>query len=68
MTENVRATILWEIPVKTNKEIKTNRPDIIIKDKKERKCIMIDMNIPSDRNVSIKEVEKLPKYKDLELK
>ena len=29
---------------------------------------MIDMSIPSDTNVSIKEVEKLPKYKDLELK
>ena len=28
---------------------------------------MIDMNIPSERNVSIKEVEKLSKYKDLEI-
>ena len=28
---------------------------------------MIDMSIPSDRNVSIKEVEKLSKYKDLEI-
>ena len=46
---------------------KTNRPDIIMKDKKERKCIMIDMSIPSDRNGSIKEVEKLSKYKDLEI-
>ena len=38
-----------------------------MKDKKERKCIMIDMGIPSDWNVSIKEVEKLSKYKDLEI-
>ena len=28
---------------------------------------MIDMSIPSDRNVSIKEVEKLSKYKDFEI-
>ena len=67
VNENERATILWDMPVKTDKEIKANRPDIIMKDKKERKCIMIDMSIPSDRNVSIKEVEKLSKYKDLEI-
>ena len=50
-----------------DKEIKANRPDIIIKDKIEKKCIMIDTSIPSERNVSIKEVEKLSKYKDLEI-
>ena len=55
------------MPVSTDKEIKANRPDIIIKDKKEKKCIMIDMSILSERNVSIKEVEKLSKYKDLEI-
>ena len=67
VTENERASILWDMPVNTDKEIKANRPDIITKDKKEKKCIMIDMSIPSDRNVSIKEVEKLSKYKDLEI-
>ena len=55
------------MPVNTDKEIKANRPDIIIKDKKEKTCIMIDMSIPSERNVPIKEVEKLSKYKDLEI-
>ena len=67
VTENETATILWDMPVNTDKEIKANRPDIIIKDKKEKICIMIGMSIPSERNVSIKEVEKLSKYKDLEL-
>ena len=38
-----------------------------MKDKKERKCIKIDMSIPFDRNLSIKKVEKLSKYKDLEI-
>ena len=65
VTENETATILWDMPVNT--EIKADRPGIIIKDKTERKCIMIDMSIPSERNVSIKEVEKLSKYKDLEI-
>ena len=61
MTENETATILRDMPLNTDKEIKANRPDIIIKDKKEKKCIMIDMSTPSEKNVSIKEIEKLSK-------
>ena len=67
VTENETATVLWDMPLNTDKEIKANRPDIIIKDKKEKKCIMINMSIPSERNVSIKDIEKLSKYKDLEI-
>ena len=67
VTKNEAATVLWDMPVNTDKKIKANRPDIIIKDKKEKTCIMIDMIIPSERNVSIKEVEKPSKYKDLEI-
>ena len=67
VTENETATILWDMPVNTDKEIKAKTPDITIKDKKEKTCIMIDMSIPSERNVSIKEVEKLSIYKDLEI-
>ena len=53
--------------VHTDKEIKANKPDIIIKDHINNTCQLIDMTIPSDRNFSIKEVEKLSKYKDLEI-
>ena len=66
VTDNETATVLWDMPVSTDKEIKANGPGII-KDKKEKKCIIIDMSLPSERNVSIKEVEKLSKYKDLEI-
>ena len=53
--------------VHTDKEIKANKPDIIMKDHVNNTCQVIDMTIPSDRNVSIKEVEKFSKYKDLEI-
>ena len=65
VTEDEAATVIWDMPVNTDKEIKANRPDIIIKDKIEKKCVMTDMSIPSERNLPIKEVEKLSKYKDL---
>jgi hypothetical protein len=41
-----------------------NRPDIIIKNKKDKICLLIDVAIPSDRNV-IQESEKKLKYKNL---
>jgi len=38
-----------------------------MKDKKERTCLLIDMSIPTERNTSLKTMEKLTKYKDLEI-
>jgi len=35
-----------------------NRPDIIIKNKIEKTCTLIDVAIPADRNVVQKETEK----------
>jgi hypothetical protein len=35
-----------------------NRPDIIIKNKKDTTCLLIDVAIPSDKNVIQKEAEK----------
>ena len=67
VTEGKDVIILWHMPIHTDKEITANRPDIVIKDKKENKCIFIDMYVPSERNVANKETEKLSKYKDLEI-
>ena len=53
--------------VHTDKTIKANKPDIIIKDKREKTCMLIDMAILSDQNTPVKVAEKLPKYKDLEI-
>ena len=45
--------------------IKPNRPD---KDKKERRCMLIDIAVPSQSNTSAKFTEKFSSYKDLEIK
>ena len=67
--DNDKVTILWDYSVQTDKEIKANRPDIIVRVKKkgERHCYIIDFASPSDNNVSVKTVEKLSKYKSLEI-
>ena len=67
VTESDKITILWDMPIQTNREITVNRPDIIIKHKAKKECILIDMAIPSERNTSTKVTEKLSKYKNLEI-
>ena len=56
-------TVLWNQAVHTDKEVTANRPDIIIKNKKEETCTLIDVAIPADRNFVQKEAEKKLKYK-----
>ena len=60
-------TIMWDMPVNTNRTITVNRPDIVVKDSVNSTCKLIDMTVPSDRNIALKEIEKKSKYKDLEL-
>ncbi|KAF7218105.1 putative LOC107393841-like protein [Nothobranchius furzeri] len=67
VTENNNIAVLWDMPINTDREIMANRPDIVIKNKEEKTCLMIDMTIPSEKNVTTKELEKLSKYKDLEI-
>jgi len=48
-------------------KLTANRPDIIIENKKEKTCTLIDAAIPADRNVVQKEAEKKLKYKSLRI-
>ena len=58
-------TVLWNQEVHTEREVTANRPDIIIKNKKEKTCKLIDVAIPADRNVVQKEAESKLKYKSI---
>ena len=41
--------------------------DIVLKNKEDKTCLLIDITIPLDTNNSVKTTEKLNKYKDLEI-
>jgi len=56
--EEEDVTVLWNQAVHTDREVTKNRPDIIIENKKEKTCTLIDLAIPADRNVVQKEAEK----------
>ena len=59
VTAKPRKHKLWEMPIQSDKEIKSNRPG--------KTCLLISMSIPMERNTSLKIVEKLSEYKDLEI-
>ena len=46
----------------TKVQISANRPDIVIKNNRVKKCTLIDVTIPCDKNTSRKVSEKFPKY------
>jgi hypothetical protein len=60
-------TLLWNQGVQIDREVLTNSPDIIIKNKKYKICLLIDVAIQSDKNVIQKESEKKLKYKNLSI-
>jgi len=51
--------------VQTEKIVSNNKPDIIIRDNKQRTCMSTDVAISADRNVIKKEAENILKYKDI---
>jgi hypothetical protein len=65
VTEHEDITVLWNQGIQTDKDVLANRPDIIIKNKKDKTCLVIDVAIPSDKNVIQKEADKKLKYKNL---
>jgi hypothetical protein len=57
--------VLLNQGIQTDRKVLPNRPDIIVKNKKDKTCLLIDVAIPSDKNIIQKEAEKKLKYKHL---
>ena len=67
-TEGRDITILWDMPIHTDKEIKANRPNIIVKGTSKKQCILIDMAVPSERNIAAKRLRNFENTKVLKAK
>jgi hypothetical protein len=59
-------TVLWNQGIQSDREVLANRPDII-RNKEDKISLLIDVAIPSDRNVIQKESEKKLKYENLSI-
>ena len=63
--ENEDYKILWDFSIQADLVIEARRPDLIIVDKKERSCKMIDFAVPRDSRIEEKEKDKIEKHQDL---
>ena len=52
ITEVKEATILWDLAFQTDRNIESSRPDIIAKDSERKMCLLIDMSVSIEQNVS----------------
>ena len=43
----------WNVPVKTSIKCKHNRPDIMIWDRKEKLCTVVEISCPADVNITL---------------
>ena len=65
LVENEEVKILWDVVIQCNREIKARKPDIVVVNKNERSCSIINIAIPGDIRISEKEKEKIERYKEL---
>ena len=56
---------MWECHIQADHHAKARGPDLVIVNKREKTCQIIDVSIPVDTAVREKEKEKVKKYQDL---
>ena len=56
-TDHVK--ILWDFNIQTDHVIEHRRPDVVVFDKHEKMCHLIDIAVPGDSRVEAKENEKV---------
>ena len=63
--ENEDYRILCDFSIQTDHVIEARRPDLVVVDKKERSCKIIDFAVPGDSGIEEKEKDKIEKYQQL---
>ena len=63
--ENEEVKILWDVMIQCDREIKAKKLDVVVVNKNERRCAIIDMAIPGDITVGEQEKEKIERYQEI---
>ena len=56
---------MWDFSIQIDRVIAARRPDLLVVDKEERSCKIIDFAVPGDSRIEEKEKDKIGKYQDL---
>lgn len=65
LLQNGRYRLYWDATLITDRGVAHNRPDITLFDTSEETCLLLDITVPADDNVSKAYTEKITKYTDL---
>ena len=57
--------IWWDIKIETSPSVPSNKPDIVVWNKTEKICSIIDVCVPLDENIGKQEKIKIDKYTEL---
>ena len=57
---------MWDFSIQTDHVIEARRLDLVVVDKKERSCKIIDFAVPENSRIEEKEKDKIEKCQDLE--
>ena len=56
---------MWDFSIQTDQVIEARRPDLVVADKKERSCKLIDFVVSGNSRIEEKEKDKIEKYQEL---
>ena len=65
VVESDNVKMLWDFMIQCDNYVECRKPDIIVVEKEEKKCTIIDIAIPGNNRVGAKEKEKIEKYDNL---
>ena len=67
LLEKNKCKVLWDFAIQIDKYIEHVRPDIVVTDIGKRECKIIDIAVPGNQNIKVKELQKVTKHQDLNL-
>ena len=59
VSENDEVKLLWDVNIQCDHVIEARSPDIVVANKQEKKCTVIDIALPVDKKIGEKESEKV---------
>ena len=54
--DDLQYKTLWDFSIQTDRVIEARTPDLIVVDKKESSCKIIDFTVPGDRRIEEKKI------------
>ena len=67
VVESSDVKLLWDFNIYTDRVLAARHPDIVVIDYLHNVVQIVDVAVPSDCNVTLKEIEKIEKYKIYQL-